>query len=73
MSQQAALRFVREVREDATLRSRVEALGDHATLDDVAALASDAGFPCTADELRAAHGHDWGMRWVRHGASRDRD
>jgi predicted ribosomally synthesized peptide with nif11-like leader len=66
MSLQAALRFVRAVREDEALADRVRALGPAAPLARLAALAADAGFDVTEDELRAAHAHDHALRRVRY-------
>ncbi len=70
MSVPEALRFVRALRDDPALRARVEELGDDAMLDQVAAVAAGAGYACSADDLRAAHGRDWGLRWALYAAPR---
>lgn len=64
MSLQAALLFVRALRDDPALRRRVEALGPRASLDDIATVAREHGSDFTPDELRRAHAHDWTMRWA---------
>ncbi|HJU64703.1 MAG TPA: Nif11-like leader peptide family natural product precursor [Gemmatimonadaceae bacterium] len=64
-----ALLFIRAVREDDELRERIARLTPSAGLDEVVAIAAEAGFLFTAAELRAAHKHDWALRWVRYSAS----
>jgi predicted ribosomally synthesized peptide with nif11-like leader len=57
-----AMRFIRVLREDDALGEKVRALDPAAGLDPVVALAREAGFDLTAEDLRAAHAHDWGLR-----------
>jgi predicted ribosomally synthesized peptide with nif11-like leader len=57
-----AMRFIRVLREDDALGEKVRALDPAASLDPVVALAREAGFDLTAEDLRAAHAHDWGLR-----------
>jgi predicted ribosomally synthesized peptide with nif11-like leader len=57
-----AMRFIRALREDAALGEKAGALDPAAGLEPVVALAREAGFDLTADDLRAAHAHDWGLR-----------
>lgn len=66
MTLPAALAFIRAVRADAALTARVASLGLDPDLELIVAIARDAGFECTSDELRRAHIHEWGMRWVGH-------
>ena len=65
MSVQSALAFIARVRRDDALRHAVAALGDEGSLARVVEIAAGAGFELTAEELRAAHAHDWSMRWMR--------
>jgi hypothetical protein len=67
--EQPPLSFFAAVRQDASLRSRVAALGPAPSTAQVAACATDAGFLCTAEEIEAAFRSDWLMRWVHHGGS----
>ena len=64
----AAVAFIRAVRADPALAERVASLGLDPDLEHVVAIARDAGFACTTEELRRAHVHEWGMRWVGHSA-----
>ena len=57
-----AMRFLRAAREDEALAERVRALNPEDGLEPVVAFARDAGFDVTADALRAAFAHDWGLR-----------
>ncbi len=66
-----ALAFLREARRDEELVRELGALGDAAGWEDLAALATRAGWRVSADELERAHALDWGMRWARyHGPER---
>ena len=65
MTTRDAIAFIAAVRDDATLAARIDALGPDATLEAVVAIAAEAGFRFTADELRTAHRNDWGLRWAR--------
>jgi predicted ribosomally synthesized peptide with nif11-like leader len=58
----AAMRFIRAAREDEALAEKLRALDPAEGLEPVIALAHEAGFDVTVDDLRAAHGHDWGLR-----------
>jgi predicted ribosomally synthesized peptide with nif11-like leader len=71
VSLSAAIAFVGAVRADPALADRLAALGLDPDLERVAAIALEAGFDCTPDELRRAHVHDWGLRWVGRQARRD--
>jgi predicted ribosomally synthesized peptide with nif11-like leader len=71
MSIQAALDFMRRVRDDEALRREVEALGPEAGLAAVVALAIAAGYAFTEAELRAAHRADWGLRLIHFGRPDD--
>jgi predicted ribosomally synthesized peptide with nif11-like leader len=66
-----AIAFIGAVRADPSLADRLAALGLDPDLERVAALAREAGFDCTPDELRRAHVHEWGMRWVGQRARHD--
>ena len=57
-----AMRFVRAAREDEALAARLRSLDAEEGLAPVVALAAEAGFNVTAEDLRAAHAHDWGLR-----------
>ncbi|MAM76682.1 Nif11-like leader peptide family natural product precursor [uncultured Tistrella sp.] len=62
MSRQAALVFLRRCREDPALRSRLEALPAPLGLDDLIALAVDAGLVFAAEDLTQAFAVDRRMR-----------
>jgi predicted ribosomally synthesized peptide with nif11-like leader len=66
VSVQAALQFIRRVRQDGQLADRVRALGPEATLDQLVSIGTEAGYDVTADDLRRAHAHDWSLRWIRY-------
>jgi predicted ribosomally synthesized peptide with nif11-like leader len=57
-----ALRFLAAVRHDPDLRHQVAALDPGAGLQAVIEIAHAAGFRVTAEDLRAAHAQDWGLR-----------
>ena len=71
MSLRAALQFIAAVRDRSELADRLEALGLDAALDDVVRVGAESGFHFTGAELRDAHQHDWGMRWVRYAVPRE--
>ena len=62
MSVQEALRFIEALGADLRLREQLRGAGRAVELDGVAALAADAGFDVTADDLQQAFVHDWRMR-----------
>ena len=62
----SALRFVRAAREDPAIRGQLERLWPVEGLGPVADIAAGAGFAVSVDSLRAAHAHDWAMRWALH-------
>jgi len=64
MSIQRALHFIHAVRNDATLRSKVEALDPDARPEHLVAIGRDAGFDFAPEDLQAAFKHDWAMRRV---------
>ena len=66
---QIAHRFLRALRADAGLRARVADLGPDAGLDEIAALAADAGHACDPESLREAWRQDWTLRWLANGSA----
>ena len=66
MSIQDALGFLWTVRHRADLQERLGALGPAITPEQLMALATEVGSPCSADDLQAAFRHDWVMRWLHH-------
>jgi predicted ribosomally synthesized peptide with nif11-like leader len=62
MSLQNALQFIKRVREDETLKRRIEALGRAAGLEELAQIGAEAGMTFTAEELQQAFKNDWAMR-----------
>ena len=69
------LRFLAAVRRDQSLRERLARLDPDAGLGPVVALAAEAGFGLSAEELRAAFVYDWGLRrahYVRERAAAER-
>jgi len=69
MSLPAALDFIRAARERTDLAERVRALGRDATVQALTRIGAGAGYSFTPDEFRAAHRHEWTMRWLRYGAA----
>jgi len=65
MSIYNATDFFRAVRENETLRAKLAPPSGTATLQEMEALAAEAGYPLTAHDLRSAYRHDWEMRWMR--------
>lgn len=71
----AGLRFLAAVRRDQGLREQLESLDPDAGLRPVVAVAAEAGFAVSAEELRAAFVCDWGLRqahYLRERAAADR-
>jgi hypothetical protein len=64
MSVQIALQFIQQLRADQGLKNRLLALDDSHNLERFVKLGSEVGLPFTVDELKAAHKHDWTMRWL---------
>jgi predicted ribosomally synthesized peptide with nif11-like leader len=62
---QSGLEFLGAARADESLQRELEALGDHVSAHELAAVAERAGYRCTAEELQRAHALDWRMRWAR--------
>jgi predicted ribosomally synthesized peptide with nif11-like leader len=62
----AALRFIAAVRSDPQLRARVAAVPPAAGLEAVVALAREAGFAITVEDLRRGFTADWGLRRARY-------
>jgi predicted ribosomally synthesized peptide with nif11-like leader len=63
-----ALRFIHSARSDPRLAEQIRALGAEVRVADLVRLGAEAGFHFTEEELRAAHGRDWVMRWLRYDA-----
>lgn len=66
MSTQAALVFLRTVRQRPDLQAGLAALGPAITSERLLELATELGSPCSAEELQAAFRLDWAMRWLHH-------
>lgn len=64
MSVQNALEFLRQTREDESLRNQIASLQSGTELESLAEIGAEAGFVFTADELQTAFKHDWRMRWL---------
>ena len=62
----AALRFIAAIRSDAQLRERLAALRPAAGLEPVVALAREAGFTLSVEDLRRGFAVDWGLRRARY-------
>lgn len=73
MSVKTALNFIQRVRQDSVVRGRLEALRNVSDLQEVVRIGADAGFEFTAQDLRAAFKHDWGMRWMFYGGGRSEE
>jgi predicted ribosomally synthesized peptide with nif11-like leader len=65
MSVENALRFIVAVRSDESLKDRIRLVPPEQGLEAVVRIAAEAGFAFSAEDLRAAHRHEWGMRWIR--------
>lgn len=68
MNSLAAHQFIRAVRADPGLRTKIAVLGTDPRLEDVVRLAADAGHAVEVETLRVAYGQDWALRWL---ASKD--
>jgi hypothetical protein len=68
MSSLAGHQFIRAVRADPALRTKIAVLGTDPRLEDIVRLAADAGHAVEAETLRLAYGQDWALRWL---ASKD--
>lgn len=58
--------FLRRVREDAALAARVDELDPADGLVPLVAVAADAGFTVSAEDLRRAYRLDWNLRRARY-------
>lgn len=61
-----ALRFISAVRTDPQLHARVDALEPAAGLEPVVAVAREAGFSLSVEDLRRGFVVDWGLRRARY-------
>jgi predicted ribosomally synthesized peptide with nif11-like leader len=61
-----ALAFLRRVHEDESLAARVEELDPEDGLEPLLAIAADAGFTISAEDLRRAYRLDWNLRRARY-------
>lgn len=68
MSVPSALEFIRQVREDESLRNEIAALPPQTALESLVRMGAAAGFAFSADELQTAFKHDWKMRWLKYSA-----
>jgi nitrogen fixation uncharacterized protein len=57
-----AMRFIRAARETDDIARRLGKLDPAEGLEPVVAVAREAGFDVSVEDLRAAHAHDWGLR-----------
>ncbi len=64
MSVQAALQFIEQLLTNKALKLQKAGLVHCSHLDGFVELGTQIGLIFTADELEAAHRHDWGMRWL---------
>jgi predicted ribosomally synthesized peptide with nif11-like leader len=61
-----ALAFLRRVHEDAALAARVDELDPEDGLVPLVAIAAEAGFTVSAEDLRRAYRLDWNLRRARY-------
>jgi hypothetical protein len=64
MSVQTALQFIQELRDDEGLKNRLLARNSSPDLESFVKLGAEIGLVFTVEDLKAAHKHDWGMRWL---------
>jgi hypothetical protein len=64
MSIQIALQFIHQLRTDEELKNRLFVLNDSPNLESFVKLGAEIGLIFTVEELKAAHKHDWAMRWL---------
>jgi len=64
MSVQTALQFIQQLRNDEGLKNRLLARNSRPDLESFVTLGAKIGFVFTVEDLKAAHKHDWGMRWL---------
>ena len=62
MSIHDALAFIQKVAEDKKLQRKIQALGDEASLGDIARIGIKTGLVFSEEELRAAFVKDWAVR-----------
>ncbi|GEM_PF-2804125 len=60
-----ALLFIEELRRNDALRESIRAMEAEPDLQEIVRAGQEAGLTFTADELRAAFGHDTTLRWLR--------
>jgi predicted ribosomally synthesized peptide with nif11-like leader len=61
-----ALAFLRRLREDSELAARVDELDPAEGLEPLVAIAADAGFTVSVEDLRRAYRLDWNLRRARY-------
>jgi predicted ribosomally synthesized peptide with nif11-like leader len=61
-----ALAFLRRVHEDGALAARVDELDPADGLEPLVAIAADAGFTVSAEDMRRAYRLDWNLRRARY-------
>jgi len=69
MSVRNALQFIVRLRADETLRKRLVCPDDAPELGSFFELGGKIGLSFTIEELRTAHKHDWGMRYLLYNRS----
>jgi hypothetical protein len=67
---QAALGFLKELREDPAVRESVAHRQDDLSPEDLVALGASFGWHFDAQELKEAFRQDWLLRWLRFRAKR---
>lgn len=66
MSIQTALYFIQQLRENEELKKRLLAHNANPNLDNFVEFGNEVGLTFTIEELKAAHKHDWAMRWLHY-------
>ncbi len=64
MSVKNALGFIVQLRTHEELRKQLVSLDDGPGLEGFVRLGGEIGLSFTVEELRTAHKHDWGMRYI---------
>ncbi|ETX05039.1 hypothetical protein [Candidatus Entotheonella palauensis] len=65
MSVRAAFEWIQQLRANEGLTSQILAT-EHPDLEYFVQLGAQAELIFTVDELKAAHKHEWQMRWLLH-------
>ena len=70
MSLEQAFHFLRQVRTDQSLHTRIVDVQDELTANALVTLGNELGYVFDTTELNQAYRHEWTMRWMHYHRSR---